>query len=77
MIREIEHWYQPFVCPCCSGEGSWTDIISWEIGGPTERCGFCDGYGRVGLWKLARWVWQVDIVDEIRTRSVRLRRGRK
>ena len=64
---EIEVWYRLFFCPCCEGEGSWTDIIEWEIGGPTERCGYCDGSGRIGLGKLLLWVCSVDIFDHLRT----------
>jgi hypothetical protein len=63
---EIVHWYRPFFCPCCEGEGSWVEVVDPEIGGPTESCDYCDGEGRIGLGKLIAWVWSVDIVARVR-----------
>ena len=46
------------ICEMCKGEGGWTEIIEWEIGGPYFECPACDTKGTISIrrwWSL--WFW--------------------
>ena len=44
-----------FACPCCDGEGGWTDIVDPELGGPYYPCDYCHEEGRVTLYGWLLW----------------------
>ena len=45
-------------CNYCEGEGGWTDVIDYWIGGPYTPCGVCDERGTVSLRKwISIWFW--------------------
>jgi DnaJ-class molecular chaperone len=48
-----EHGY---TCQDCGGAGGETIVISYELGGPWEECGWCEGTGRVTRWTRGIWL---------------------
>lgn len=53
--RFIEAMPKILTCQECGGAGGHTEVVSPELGGPWEECGYCEGLGRVtphvrGLW---------------------------
>ena len=47
-------------CPCCNGEGGYTDVITDDGQGPYYPCDFCNDETTVSLWRW--WIWQWDCV---------------
>jgi hypothetical protein len=39
------------ICPFCDGEGGETDVILDDGTGPWEMCGFCNGTGKLNIFK--------------------------
>ena len=52
--------WQWIKCPCCNGEGGWTEVVDYWLGGPHYDCEFCHGTGRVGPWRRHEWWWHVE-----------------
>jgi len=46
-------------CSICNGEGGWTDVIDFWIGGPHYTCEACNGKGKISVRKwLNIWLWE-------------------
>lgn len=53
-------------CPCCEGEGGYTDVILDDGSGPYYPCEFCDDKGSVSIYKRIEWLWDCVILDYFR-----------
>ncbi len=54
-VRYVNSMPRKLLCQECGGAGGWEETISYELGGPWEGCGWCEGTGfvtphRRGLW---------------------------
>lgn len=46
-------------CPICEGEGGWTEVIDYWIGGPYTPCLTCNETGNINLWlRFTIWYWE-------------------
>lgn len=46
-------------CPHCDGDGGWTEVVSYELGGPHYDCEYCDATGRVYWQRWLSYRWNV------------------
>lgn len=47
------------ICQDCRGEGGYQETIDPEIGGPWEKCGWCEGTGYMTAHQRGLWLYMM------------------
>lgn len=55
-VRYVTNRKPLLSCQECHGEGGYTEIIDYEIGGPHYECGWCEGTGYVTPHLRGEWL---------------------
>jgi len=53
-------------CPCCEGEGGYTDVVTDEGQGPYYPCDFCNDNCSVNIFMWLEWMWDCVIMEWFR-----------